>query len=188
MATKMTTGEVRFSYCSVWEPRAINEGDKSKYSVQILIPKSDRKTYQKLQEVIKEAADAFRKKNGTASLPANPLSPLHDGDGEKPNGGAYGPECRGHWVLSASNELQPIILDRNKQDILDRREFYSGCYGRASINFYGYSNRRKGVGCSLLGLLKLRDGEPLGGMTIGSADDFDDDFDDDFQDDDDFLR
>lgn len=181
MSIKVVTGKVRFSYANVWEPRASNEGDAPKFSVQILIPKSDNKTYQAIQAAIKEAADAFRKKHGTASLPASFRSPLHDGDGEKPNGGTYEPECKGCWVISASSDANhpPIIVDRNKQDILDRREFYSGCYGRACVNFYGYSNRRKGVGCGLLGLMKLDDGEPLCGVTLGSADDFDDDFQDD---------
>lgn len=184
MATKLTTGKARASFVNIWEPRAQNEGDAPKYSITLLIPKSDRATYQKIQAAIKEAADLFRQKNGTASLPANPKSPLHDGDGDKPNGGEYGPECRGHWVLTASAnaDRQPIIIDRDKQDIMDRREVYSGCYVRASINFYGYSNRNKGVGCGLLGVQKLSDGEPLSAAG-GSVSDFDDDF----QDDDDFL-
>ena len=42
-ATKVVTGKVRFSYAHVWEPASINGGDE-KYSVSILIPKSDKKT------------------------------------------------------------------------------------------------------------------------------------------------
>lgn len=177
MATKITTGKVRFSYVTVWEPKASEEGAEPKYSVVLLIPKSDTKTVQMIQAAIKEAADSFRQKNGAQSLPANPLSPMHDGDGEKPNGGLYGPECHGCYVISASSKTQPVIVDAARNPILDKNEMYSGCYGRASINFYGYNNRRKGVGCGLLAVQKLADGEPFG--TVGSADDFDDDFNDD---------
>lgn len=177
MSTKITTGKVRFSYVTVWEPKASEEGAEPKYSVVLLIPKSDKATVAKIQAAIKEAADAFRQKNGAQSLPANPLSPMHDGDGEKPNGGVYGPECHGCYVINASSKAQPVIVDAARNPILDKNEMYSGCYGRASVNFYGYNNRRKGVGCGLLAVQKLSDGEPFG--TVGSADDFDDDFTDD---------
>ena len=43
--TQVITGEVRFSYAHVWEPSSINGGDE-KYSVSIIIPKSDTKTMQ----------------------------------------------------------------------------------------------------------------------------------------------
>ena len=39
--TKVITGKVRFSYCSVWEPKSINGGEP-RYSVSLLIPKSDK--------------------------------------------------------------------------------------------------------------------------------------------------
>ena len=41
--TKVVTSTVRLSYANVWEPKSIN-GGKEKYSVSIIIPKSDQKT------------------------------------------------------------------------------------------------------------------------------------------------
>lgn len=172
--SKVVTGKVRFSYVTVWEPKAKDEGGKAQYSVSLLIPKSDTATVNAIRSAIKQAADEFRKKHGTDSLPANPISPLHDGDGDKPNGGSYGPEAHGCWVLGATSDRAPVVVDASRNPILDKNEFYSGCYGRASINFYGYNNCRKGVGCGLLSVQKLADGEPFG--IVGSADDFADDF------------
>ena len=174
MSTKVVTGKVRFSYCNIWEPKAV-DGGEPKYSVNLLIPKSDTVTLGKIKAAMKEAAENFRKKNGAASLPASPITPLHDGDGTKPNSGEpYGPECKGHWVMtvSSSAKQKPIVVDAAGNAILDPSEVYSGCYGRASINFYGYNNRKKGIGVGLLAIQKLHDGEPFG--TIGSADDFND--------------
>ena len=42
-ATKVVTGEVRFSFLNVFEPKSIN-GSEEKYSVSLLIPKTDTKT------------------------------------------------------------------------------------------------------------------------------------------------
>lgn len=174
MSTKITTGKVRFSYVTIWEPKAQGDNDEPKYSVMLLIPKSDKATLAAIKAAMAEARDNFCARNGASALPANPVNPLHDGDGVKPNSGEpYGPECKGHYVMNVSSKLKPKVFDNSQpkpQEIIDPAEVYSGCYGRASINFYGYSNRKKGIGAGLLGIQKLCDGEPFG--TYGSADDF----------------
>ena len=150
----------------------------------LLIPKSDTVTLGKIKAAIAEAREVFCKKNGASSLPANPINPLHDGDGVKPNSGEpYGPECKGCYVINVSSKQKPVIVDAFRNPITDPGEVYSGCYGRASINFYGYSNKKKGIGAGLLSVQKLTDGEPFG--TVGSADDFNDGYTD--GDDDDFF-
>jgi len=174
MSTKVVTGKVRLSFCQLFEPKAI-EGSAPKYSVTLLIPKSDTATVEKIKAAMAEAADKFRQKNGAAALPANPITPLHDGDGVKPSSGEpYGPECKGCWVMSVSSgeSQKPVVVDNMGRPIFDASEVYSGCYGRASINFYGYNNRKKGIGAGLLAIQKLHDGEPFG--TVGSAEDFND--------------
>lgn len=186
MSTKVVTGKVRFSYVTLDKPRASEEGAEPKYSVVLLIPKSDTATLKLIKDAIAAAAKAFRDRNGEASLPANPLLPLHDGDGPKPNGGDYGEECKGCYVMNASSKVKPIMRDEFNEEVLDPNEIYSGCYGRAIINFYGYNNRRKGIGCGLLGVQKKHDGEPLGGIRA-SADDFNDGYTDAGADDD-FLK
>lgn len=179
MATKITTGKVRFSFVNVFEPQVPLSGGDPKFSITLLIPKSDKATYNKILAAIDEARTIFCNKNGASALPARPVTPLHDGDGLKDNGEEYGPECKGHWVIAATSKAtqKPLIIDAAKNEILDPSEVYSGCYGRAVINFYGYNNVKKGVGCGLLGVQKLHDGEPFG--IRGSVDDFDDDFEDD---------
>ena len=41
-STKVVTGVVRLSYANVWEPASIN-GSNPKYSVSLIIPKSDKR-------------------------------------------------------------------------------------------------------------------------------------------------
>jgi hypothetical protein len=77
----------------------------------------------------------------------------------------------------------PVVVDSNRNPIINSNEIYSGCYGRASIDFFGYNTAgSKGISAGLLAIQKLHDGEPFG--TVGSADDFNDGFTDE---DDDFL-
>lgn len=184
MSTKVVTGKVRFSYVNVFEAKASQDGGEPKYGLTLLIPKSDTATVEKIKAAMKEARENFCSKNGASALPADPINPMHDGDGTKPSTGEpYGPECKGCYVIAVSSKHQPVIVDAFRNEITDPGEVYSGCYGRASINFYGYSNKKKGIGAGLLSIQKLTDGEPFG--TVGSADDFDDGYseagaDDDF--------
>lgn len=174
MSTKVVTGKVRFSFCHLFEPRANEDGSAPKYSLTLLIPKSDKATLGAIQAAIRDAADAFRAKNGPNSLPPKPSVTLHDGDGMRPNGEEFGPECRGCMVITASSKNQPVVVDEFRNPITDPTEVYSGCYGRAAINFFGYSrNGKKGISAGLQSVQKLYDGEPLGGAR-GSANDFDD--------------
>ena len=184
MSTKVVTGKVRFSFCSLFTPRKQEGGGDPKYSVTLLIPKADKITLGKIKEAMAEARGQFVRKNGAASLPAQPVHTLHDGDGTRPGGDPFGPECKGCWVINVSTKNPPVVVDAFRNPITDPGEVYSGCYGRASINFYGYSrNGNKGISAGLLSIQKLHDGEPFG--TVGSADDFADGYAD--TEDDDFL-
>lgn len=167
--TKVITGKVRFSYCSVWEPKSINGGEP-RYSVSLLIPKSDKETVAKINAAIEAAYhEGEFKLKGKGSLP--PMKaiklPLRDGDTERPDDPAYA----GCWFLNANSTIAPNIVDASCSPILDRSEFYSGCYGRASIVFFAFnSNGNRGIACGLNNLQKLKDGEPLGGRSSAEAD------------------
>lgn len=171
--TKVVTGKVRFSFVHVFEPQESQDGGDPKYSVVLLIPKSDTVTLGKINEAMAEARETFCKKNGATALPAKPVHTLHDGDGVKQNGEPYGPECKGCYVINVSSKMKPVVVDAFRNPIVEPTEFYSGCYGRAAINFYGYnSHGKKGISAGLLSVQKLSDGEAFG--VTGSADDFDD--------------
>lgn len=183
MSTKIVTGKVRFSFCHIFEPQAPQGGGEPKYSVTLLIPKADTATVEKMKAAIAEARENFCKRNGASALPAKPNTTLHDGDGVRDSGDPYGPECKGCYVITVSSKQKPIIVDGFRNAITDPAEVYSGCYGRAAINFYGYNaNGKKGISAGLLSIQKLHDGDPFG--TVGSADDFADGFVDEMSDDD----
>ena len=180
---KVITGkDTRWSYCNVWEAKAIN-GGTPKFSVSLLIPKTDTVTVKKIKAAIEAAyreGEAKLKGNGKTVPPLTAIkTPLRDGDAERPDDPAYA----GHYFLNANSATAPGIVDADCQPILTRSEVYSGVYGRASISFYAFnSSGNRGVACGLNNLQKIRDGEPLGGRASAESDfsDFDDEYDDDF--------
>lgn len=175
--TKVITGKVRFSYVNIFKGRAFQPGQEEKFSICLLIPKNDKDTLTKIKAAIEAA-----KKQGIADkwggkLPANLKLPLRDGDAERAD---EAEEYIGMYFLNANSNQKPGIIDNFKNEILDQTEVYSGCYGRASINFFPYnSNGSKGVAVGLNNIQKLSDGEPLGGARMSAEDDFGDDFEDD---------
>lgn len=176
-ATQITTGRVRFSYVNVFQPRAI-EGGEEKFSVTLIIPKSDTKTVSKIKAAIEAAKANYTTKTGK-KLPAKVKTTLHDGDGTMPNSGEeYGPECKNAYVISVSSKRKPVLIYSDKTPITEESEVYSGCYGRAIINFFYYNTQgNSGISAGLMGLMKLSDGEPLGGGVV-TDEDWDDDFED----------
>jgi len=178
--TKVITGpETRWSYANVWEAKSIN-GGQPKYSISLIIPKSDQKTIDKIQAAIQAAYEEGQSKlkgNGK-SVPALSVlkTPLRDGDTERPDDEAY----RDSYFINANSSTAPGIVDADRQVIIDHSEVYSGVYGRASINFYAFnSNGNRGIACGLNNLQKIKDGEPLGGKSR-AEDDFATEEDDDF--------
>lgn len=169
--TKVVTGKVRFCYAHVFEPTSVGEDETNKkYSISILIPKSDTKTIAKIEAAIEAA-----KVEGTAKfggkVPKNLKTPLRDGDEERDD-----EVYAGHMFLTANSSMKPGIVDKDLNPILDKEEFYSGCYGRASLNFYAFNTAgNKGIACGLQNLQKLEDGERLAGIASSPEDDFGDD-------------
>jgi hypothetical protein len=168
--TKVLTGECRASYCNLTAPRAAQQGGDPKYGVTLLIPKTDTATYQDIVNSIEAAAQAATGSLWNGVRPPVLESVIWDGDGVRKNGTAFGPECKGHWVVTASTKNKPQVVDLNGNDLLPQ-DIYSGMRVRATVNFFGYLNSgKKGVGCGLGNVQKLRDDEPLGGGASAEAD------------------
>jgi len=170
--TMVTTGEVRISYEHLMKPYANQPGAEEKYSATLLIPKSDVATKQRIDAAIQAAVQEGINSKWNGVRPPQVAIPIYDGDGVRPNGEPFGPECKGHWVMTASSKLRPEVVDLNLNPIIDATEVYSGMYARVNINFFPYNSAgKRGVGCGLGPVQKTRDGEPLGGR-ISAADAF----------------
>ena len=167
-STKVVTGKVRFCYVNVFEPTAMNEGDAPKYNICILIPKNDTKTVDKNNTAIEAAKPAGKATSAdtTGKIPSTLTLPLRDGDDERGDDPAF----EGMYFINANSTRKPSIVDKELNPIMDKEEFYSGCYGRASINFYAYNVQSKGIAAGLNNLQKLEDGEMLAGGSSADED------------------
>ena len=164
--TKVVTGTVRLSYANVWEPKSIN-GGAEKYSVSLIIPKSDKKTIAAINAAVDAAIEeGLAKFGGKKPNKAAIKLPLRDGDTERDDE-AYADS----YFVNANSQTPPQIVDQNVNPIMNRSEVYSGVYARVSINFYAFnSNGNKGVACGLGNIQKVRDGQPLGNRSTAEDD------------------
>ncbi|MNN52774.1 hypothetical protein D3C81_1674910 [compost metagenome] len=193
-STKLITGKVRLSYANVWESKPDDNGVLW-HSTSILIPKDDKETLRKYKAVIDVLKKQAEAKYG-GKLPAKFHLPLRDGDEERPDDEAYA----GHYFFNAKSKNRPGISkpvgkDSNGktkfQDITDTTEVYSGCYARVSINFYLFDTKgNKGIAAGLNNIVKVQDGDFLGGRSSVNDDFAGEEFDDEIVDisDDDFLN
>ena len=82
-STKVVTGVVRLSYANVWEPASIN-GSNPKYSVSLIIPKSDKQTLDAINAAVDAAIkEGVAKFGGKIPNKAALKLPLRDGDTER---------------------------------------------------------------------------------------------------------
>jgi hypothetical protein len=162
--TKFVTGKVRFSFVHVFEPAETLNGSL-KYSASILIPKSDKDTVARFNKAFEETKQANAAFFG-GSIPKVLKGGLRDGDTEKDD-----PIYAGHYFFNANSNEKPGVVDQDVNPIINKDEFYSGCYGRASITMYPYdASGSKGIAFGLNNVQKLEDGEKFGGATSAAAD------------------
>jgi hypothetical protein len=166
-STKVITGLVRLSYAHLFEPTAKDDGGTKKYSCALLIPKSDKATIKKIEAAIAEAKEQGKSSKFGGKIPAGLKLPLRDGDEERPDDEVYA----GHYFVNASSVQKPGLVDRDRNQIIDPADLYSGCYVYASINFFAFNTSgNKGIACGLNNIMKVKDGEALGGRARAEED------------------
>lgn len=149
----------RLSYAHLWEPHSVPGVNNPKYSVAVLIPKSDRKSVEAVKAAVEAAfAEGIARfpKEWRGKRPVEKTPCLRDGDE------LDDPAYAGHIYFNASSKTKVPVLNRQKMMILDPEEIYSGCYGLVSVNFFPYATGgNNGVSCGLNAVLKTADGERL---------------------------
>lgn len=162
----------RFSFVNVFEAKPDLSG-RMKYSCQLIIPKAGVILGQKAEDVIaniRKAIDEAKAKaidKGKLSKQVASSSkfklPLRDGDeayAENPANSAV----RGCYFINASNTVPPGVVGPQLQPLMSTDEFYSGCFGYADVQFFGFNQAgNAGIGTSLQNVMKKTDGDRLDG-------------------------
>jgi hypothetical protein len=162
--TRIVTGKVRLSFPHLFEPYSIDGDQEEKYSVMLLIPKSDKVTIKAIKEAEKEAASIGKDTKFGGKVPSNLATIIHDGD-EDGSAEDY-PERAGmiYMTVAANKKFRPGVVDRRVQPILDQSEVYSGVYGKVSMTAFPYTfGSKKGVSFGLNNVQILGGGDSLTG-------------------------
>lgn len=159
---KIMIKNARLSFPSLFT-KASFDGKEGKYEATLLIPKSDKKTYDAIMEAIEQCKTENKIKTDKLFI--------QDGDNKEYDG------YEGHWAIKAGNNVRPTVIDRNRAPLVAEDEvIYAGCYVNAQIEPWGQNNQYgKRVNANLLGVQFVKDGEAFSdGGKVASTDDFDD--------------
>ena len=158
--TQLNVNNVRLSYVHISKPYAAVPGQDEKYCVTILLPKTEATQINAINAAIEAAKQQGLTDKWKGVMPPIVPTPIHDGDGVRQDGTAFGPECKGCLVFTASSKNPIEVVDARMQKIFSPTEIYSGIYANVNINFFPYEFAgKKGIGCGLGPIQKLRDGE-----------------------------
>ena len=141
----ITIMDVRLSYCALFQPKPqfSNPSGDPKYSVTVLVPKTNTRAKAQIDQAIAAAIErgVANPKCWNGVRPPQPAIPVHDGDGVRPSDGSeYGAECKGCWVFTASSKTAPFVVDAQVHPIINPVDVYSGMWGNVSVEFYPYNN------------------------------------------------
>lgn len=167
-----TSPPLRISYPTVFVPKPFQAGQTPRFGVAVMINKKDKVQMDFLRVLHKDATDVMAEKwPNPETRPRIPLtghdkSLFKDGDTALNNQGIpireKNPEYVGHYIIRANSTQQPVLVDKGRQEIVDSREIYGGCYCKVNMNVYAYDQPSNGVTIGLNGLQKWADGESFG--------------------------
>lgn len=158
----------RICFANIWEPKSIL-GSDPKFSVSCLFDKEDKPTLDLIGEAVEAAKKEGKGKWGDKFLNSPKFKlPLHDGDIDRPDDGAY----EGMMYINATTREQPEIVDRMKNPITDPMMVGSGDYCMVTLNFapYNAENTNKGIGAYLSNIQLAAHGERLSGKSSADKD------------------
>lgn len=169
-ATAIRLGEVRFSYAHVFERRPDENGGEGKYSVCVLIPKTDKTALDLVNAATEAAKQDGKAKKWGGKIPANCKTPLRDGDIEHEDDETF----RGMMFFNATSNSKPgirVLEAGAVSEAIDESDFYSGCWGAVTVNFFPYeASGNKGVAVGLNNVIKTREGDKLAGGSSAESD------------------
>jgi hypothetical protein len=161
------TPEARLSYPALFEARAMEEGQKKKFSAVLLFKKDA--DLSELKEMVRQAGI---KKWGPdqAKWPRPFRSPFRLQDDKAKEGVLPEGYTAGATFITVSTEQPPGVCGPDLSAIRQPNEIFAGCWVRCSVNAYCYGGPgtrfTAGIAIGLRNVQLLRRDKPLGGSRI----------------------
>ena len=153
---------------SLFKPRAQQEGGVEKYGCTLIFPKTCDRTA--LDNAVRSVIVAQWSEKGLERAKAGLIkSPFLDGNGKEARNKktgelhpGFGPDV---FFLRVQSIRQPVIRYKSEHIPATEDEVYSGCYGKAVLNAFAWTNAQNGDGVSfgIQFFQKIKDGDRLGG-------------------------
>ena len=165
----------RFAFCNLEAPDVKTDKKTGQtyeeYSVTLLIPKTDPD----INRLVSAYNEVMTKKYGADNTKwpqfRNPTFRDGDNDPTYRQRDKY-PGFDGMWVVKATSNQQPGLLDERKQPVITRGVLYSGCWGYAQVTASDYeSEGNVGIKFYIANAMKMKDDARMGsnGQTAEQA-------------------
>jgi hypothetical protein len=153
----VTTHEVRLAFHQgLFQKRKYDENAREQYECVLLFPPDY--DLEPIKKLIADCAAENHGKDKRGTPIKQPLKPCH---------GEYDGFDEGWHKMRVTNGYPPQVVDQNVQPILDPdgQVIYSGCYVRANLSAYAWTNKKggRGVSVNVNAVQLLRRGESLTG-------------------------
>lgn len=165
----------RFAFCNIETPEQRKDNQTGEtfeeFSVTMLIPKSDPD----IARLVGAYNEVMTKKYGAdqSKWPTFRNQTFRDGDTDPTYRDATKyPGFQGMWVVKATSNTQPGMIDERKQPWMTRGTFYSGMWGYAQLTASDYEAQgNQGIKFYLNNVMKFKDDARMGsnGQTAEQA-------------------
>lgn len=146
-STQLVTGKINLIDIHIFE---INQ-KKGKYSIGIVIPKSDIKSIKLIIKEIISAINEGRRTVFKGKIPDELFLPIVESD-IYPNCDKYN-NC---YLIEACSFSPPDVVDKDFNQIVDPSELNENCFGCVSLSFYPFvENGFFRIGAALRSVRKL---------------------------------
>lgn len=171
---RILTGEFKVIFPNVLTPKENDRGDEV-YSLTMLF--GDAENNAELKR-LKNYCIKFAKENMSPDelkkLRSKGLFKMPFKDGNEKDTEKY-PYYENAALCEAKSRFRPAIIDKKGRELITEDDFYAGCVARAQVSAYIWSYKnKKGVGLNIDAVLKVSDGEKLGGSAPSANDIFKD--------------
>ena len=157
----------RFAFCNLESPEQRKDNTTGQtfdeYNVTLLIPKADPD----INRLVGAFNEVMTKKYGADNTkwPTFRNPTFRDGDTYPTyrDHGKY-PGFEGMWVVKATSNQQPGLLDERKQPVITKGVIYSGCWGYVQVVASDYDqNGNQGIKFYVSNVMKFKDDARMGG-------------------------
>lgn len=130
----ITTIDGQFTWVNIKKPKKYSENDPGKYSIEMIIPKTDPEIMNLWNIIHAVAKTNFGELGNWAMTTGFPIK----------NGDEYvykerGDHYAGHWVIAAVNKEKPSNFDPATHLIQNANDVYVGCKGRVRLKVWAYN-------------------------------------------------